>query len=80
MPSLTIKGIPERLLRRLKRRALQHRRSLNSEVLTCLEQAADHPIADPVAWLEETDRLRARLSATPMSEAALRRVRGRGRP
>jgi plasmid stability protein len=40
MPSLTIKGIPDRLVRRLKKRAIANRRSLNSEVIRCLEQAA----------------------------------------
>jgi hypothetical protein len=39
MPSLTIKGIPEDLLAKLRHRATAHRRSLNSEVLVCLEHS-----------------------------------------
>jgi antitoxin FitA len=80
MPSLTIKGIPETLFRRLKRRALMHRRSLNSEVITCLEQAASAPVIDPAAWLAEADRLRTRLALTPMTERSLRKVKAKGRP
>lgn len=80
MPSLTIKGVPDKLLRRLRQRALRHRRSLNSEVITCLEQAADASLIDPEVWLAEADRLRARVAVPPMSEAALRKARARGRP
>jgi antitoxin FitA len=80
MPSLTIKGIPEKLLGRLKRRAQLHRRSLNSEVITCLEQAASAPVIDPKTWLAEVDRLRTRLALTPLAEAAMRKAKTKGRP
>jgi plasmid stability protein len=39
MPNLTIKRLPEELHKRLKERAERHRRSMNSEVITILEQA-----------------------------------------
>lgn len=80
MPSLTIKGIPDKLLRRLRQRALRHRRSLNSEVITCLEQAADASLVDPEAWLAEADRLRSRVAVTPMSDTSLRKAKAKGRP
>jgi plasmid stability protein len=38
MPALTIKNIPEDLYNRLKEAARTHRRSLNSEVLYCIER------------------------------------------
>ena len=79
MPSLTIKGIPDKLFSRLKRRATLHRRSLNSEVITCLEQAANAPIVDPKTWLAEVDRLRTRLDLSPMTEGALRKAKAKGR-
>ena len=44
MASVTLKGVPEELLARLKHEAAGHRRSLNGEVLYRLEQS----IADPV--------------------------------
>src|SRR5439155_25439010 len=37
MANLTIKNVPGRVLRRLKARAALHRRSLNLEVIVCLE-------------------------------------------
>ena len=39
MPSLTIKNIPDELYVELKHTAEQHHRSINSEVIVCLEQS-----------------------------------------
>ncbi len=39
MPTLTLKGIPEELHERLRQQAERHRRSMNSEAITILEQA-----------------------------------------
>lgn len=39
MPKITIRNVPNGLHKRLKQRAAQNRRSLNSEVLTVLEEA-----------------------------------------
>lgn len=79
MPTLTIKGLPMKLYQRLKLRAAKHRRSLNSEVIVCLEQAVDVPTLDPKAWLAEADRLRVELALPPVDEASLRRAKSRGR-
>ena len=79
MPNLTIKGLPQRLYERLKQRAASHRRSLNSEVIVCLEQATNVPTLDPEAWLAETDRLRRRLALSPLTEKSLRRAKRTGR-
>lgn len=79
MPTLTIKGLPVRLYQRLKLRAAKHRRSLNSEVIVCLEQAVEVPTLDPATWLAEADRLRALLALPPVDEASLRRAKARGR-
>jgi plasmid stability protein len=80
VPVLTIKGIPEPLYTRLKRRAALHRRSLNREIIVCLEQAANLPAVDPQTWLAETDRLRERLALPPLTERRLRRAKAAGRP
>ncbi|MDP6227489.1 MAG: Arc family DNA-binding protein, partial [Dehalococcoidia bacterium] len=37
MATLTIKNIPDGLCHRLRESAKQHRRSINSEVIVCLE-------------------------------------------
>lgn len=79
MPNMTIKGVPQRLYLRLRRRAQQHHRSLNSEVIVCLEQAVSVTSVDAESWLAGVDRLRERLRLTPMNETALRQAKARGR-
>lgn len=39
MPSLTVKNVPHEVLAQLRARALQHRRSLQGELLVILEEA-----------------------------------------
>ena len=39
MPSLTLKGIPEEIMTRLRRRAEAERRSLNQQAIRLLEEA-----------------------------------------
>jgi antitoxin FitA len=58
--SLTLKGIPEPIYRRVKLAAERNHRSMNSEIIACLEQSlAPHRI-DPDARLEAARQLRAR--------------------
>jgi len=80
MANLTIKGLPEKLYQRLKLRASKHRRSLNSEVIVCLEQAIGVPTLDPETWLAEADRLRGKLALRPVTEQTLRQAKASGRP
>ncbi len=80
MPTLTIKGLPDDLYRRLKERARANHRSLNREVIVCLEQATTLPVVDPQTWLANAAQLRARLALPPLTEARLRRVKTTGRP
>lgn len=80
MPVLTIKGIPDALYARLKRRAALHRRSLNREIIVCLEAATNLPVIDPETWLAGADQLRSRLALPPLTESRLRRARAEGRP
>ena len=53
MPTLTIKGLPPALYRRLKAQAAAHRRSLNGEIIICLERSLAGGPIDPTKWLEE---------------------------
>jgi hypothetical protein len=68
------------LFSRLTRRALLHRRSLNTEIITCLEQAANAPVVDPKTWLAEVDRLRSRVALSPLTDTAFRKAKAKGRP
>ena len=57
MASLTIKGMPDDLLARLRRDAEAHRRSLNQEVLALLE---GHARREPFVLADFMDRVRQR--------------------
>jgi plasmid stability protein len=53
MATITLKNIPEQLHKKIKQRAVQHHRSLNSEIISCLERSL---VSSPV----DTDTLLAR--------------------
>ncbi len=80
MPNMTVKGVPDGLYRRLKERAQRNRRSLNSEVIVCLEDASSTAAVDPETWLAEVDELRNRVATTPLTDAAINEAKNRGRP
>jgi len=79
MTSVTLKGIPDDLYARLKRRAAEHRRSINAEVLVCLERALGAVPVDPDAALARADAVRERVAGKPFTAAEIRKARGRGR-
>ena len=80
MPTLTIKGMPDTLYRRLKERAAAHRRSLNSEILVALERSLAVPAPDATSALARVDALRAKLRTPRLTDARLRAAKHSGRP
>lgn len=82
MRSITIKGIPDPLYRRIKRRAAEHRRSLNSEVIVRLEQSVMAEPIDPKALLADIDALhkKLKLKLPPLTDDFLRAAKNWGRP
>jgi plasmid stability protein len=79
MPTLTIKGLPDPIYERLKAQANAHRRSLNGEIIVCLERAVSANRLDPVAWLAEARAFREGVTMVPMTERELRDARKAGR-
>jgi plasmid stability protein len=79
MPTLTIKGLPDPIYERLKAQADAHRRSLNGEIIICLERAVNATRLNPVAWLAEARAFREGLTIEPMTERELREARQAGR-
>jgi plasmid stability protein len=81
MATLTIKNIPERLLTRLKESATQHRRSINSEAICCLEKVLGvHHRVDPKEFLAEVGAMRKRMPYVNLTEEFLRAAKNEGRP
>jgi plasmid stability protein len=80
MPAITIKNIPDELYQRLKRSAVAHRRSINSEVVVCLERTLANKRTDLGALLTRVDDLREKVALPPLTEKILRSAKDSGRP
>lgn len=76
MASLLIKNVPKTLHAKLKDRAQDHRRSLNSEVLVLLEEAIGDLAGPPT--LEAIDRMRVS-GDKPLTDALIARAKTEGR-
>ncbi len=59
MPSITIKNIPDKIYKELKIKAAQNKRSLNNEVLFCLESYLDNRMIDVEELIKEVKKIRA---------------------
>jgi plasmid stability protein len=80
MATLTIKNLPQPLLDRLRARAGRHRRSLNREVITCLESVVQGAPLDPDALLVRARALRRTPAGLRLTDRALERLKDEGRP
>lgn len=79
MPTLTIKGLPEPIYRRLKAQAETNRRSLNGEIIACLERSLGAAPFDATAWLADVQAFQQHSGMQPMSDEELRDARRSGR-
>jgi antitoxin FitA len=80
MATITVKNIPTELYERLKTAAQAHRRSMNSEIIVCIEQAVGaHPV-DPDAVLASARRLRRLTHGAPITDAEFSQAKAAGRP
>lgn len=79
MPTLTLKNLPSSLHRRLKARAALHGRSLNGEVIACLEAAVGAERIDAEALLDRARAARRGLRAR-LTDAELGPLKAQGRP
>ena len=84
MSALTLKGVPEPLLRRLRKVAHEQRRSLNQQVLAMLEAKLDEPVkvspveAQLAAWRALAAEWDSDVAADAEAKAILkRRTKGR---
>jgi len=79
VPTLTIKGLPEPVYQRLKAQAEAHHRSLNGEIIMCLERAVRATRFDPAAWLAEARAFRESVALEPLTDREVREARRTGR-
>jgi plasmid stability protein len=80
MPNITVKNIPEALYEQLKQSARAHRRSINSEVLVCIERAVSPLRIDAESRIARARQLRERTAAYRITDDEIAEAKGAGRP
>lgn len=79
MATLTIKNIPEPLVKRLKQQAAAHRRSLNFEVISYLEQMTHSVPMDAESLLARARALRLTPKGVRLTDRVLHELKAAGR-
>jgi len=80
MPALTIKNIPESLYQQLKNAAELHRRSINSEVIVCLEKTLAATRITPADRLSRIEQLRSSIKTNSITPEDIDEAINSGRP
>ena len=79
--NVTIKNMPPTLYEKLKVRAAAPRRSVNGEVICCLEEVLTRQSVSTEELLKRLEELRNRVSdAPPLTDELLRKAKEKGRP
>ena len=80
MPTITVKNIPEDLYDRLRQVAQANRRSINSEVIVCIEKAVGTRKIDIEAELAQAKRLRELTAHYWITDDEINEAKANGRP
>ena len=80
MRTITVKNIPDNIYEDLKNSASIHRRSINSEVIYCIERAVRGHRLDPKEMFTRVEALRNKIDVPPLTDAVLHQAKGEGRP
>ncbi len=80
MKTMTVKNMPQKLYERLKNSARSNHRSLNSEIIVCIENALHVRNVDPADLLADISRLRMADTGLPLDDEFLLAARDEGRP
>lgn len=80
MPTITVKNIPAEIYEKLKRAAEANHRSINSEIIACIERTVGSHVVDPDELLAEARTLRAQVAGRPITDREFTRAKAAGRP
>jgi antitoxin FitA len=80
VPTITVKNIPPEMYERLKELAKANRRSMNSEILLCIERVLGSRRRDIEGILERARQLRELTASHPISDEEMTRAIEEGRP
>ena len=79
MPSITVKNIPEPIYNKLKQQAEAQHRSMNSEIIACLERSVEPKRVSPDEILRQARTMRKKVKGS-LSAEEIQNVIDRGRP
>jgi len=79
MPTITVKNIPDDLYAHLREVASLNHRSINSEIIVCLERALQSRKVSPEAFLMRAGRLREKTQKHPTTDTVLTKAKVAGR-
>lgn len=80
MATITVKKIPDDLYERLREVAKLHHRSINSEIIVCIDQALRSDRLSPAETLSRARRLRSQTNTEPLTMSELIDAKSAGRP
>jgi antitoxin FitA len=80
MPTVTLKNIPDPLYEKLKEAARIHHRSLNSEILYCVERTLNTYKIDIDEHLRIARQLRVKTTNHPLTDQQINEAKNQGRP
>jgi len=79
MATVTVKNIPDELYERLKTVAEINRRSINSEIIVCIENAVTSRRINPDEVLENARRLRQLTAGRRIGDEEFNQAKAEGR-
>lgn len=79
MATVTVKNIPNELYERLKSGAEINRRSINSEIIMCIENTVISRRLNPDEILENARQLRRITAGNPINDAEFNLAKAEGR-
>jgi hypothetical protein len=77
--TFTVKNIPPNLYKKLKKSAERNRRSINSEIIVCIEKSVQSQTIDFDKVLAKARKLRSLTQAVPITDDELRQAKEDGR-
>ncbi|HET6528006.1 MAG TPA: Arc family DNA-binding protein [Balneolaceae bacterium] len=79
MPSITVKNIPDEIYSKVREQADAHHRSINSEIIACLEQSVQARSISAEEILQEARRMRKKAKGS-LSSQEIEDAINQGRP
>lgn len=79
MATITVKNIPNDLYDRLKKTAEVHRRSINNEIIYCIENSIKRQKIDVEQFIQQIDKFYENLTLPELTDEMLKKFKTEGR-